>query len=96
MAYFERSISKYDLVNMHGAELCHAYGCRKHVRLVDYAGGKWCRKHLPRIMELRQIIQPHNNTPIELEARLEELILRKNADERHYYYARRVERVYYG
>jgi hypothetical protein len=89
----QRAMKKYDVYNKNGARLCNAYGCRKHARLTQFGGAMWCRKHLPQIQQLRQVIQPHDGTKEEFDARLEELRLRKTMDYGHWHYASKLEKV---
>lgn len=86
------NLNKYDRVNQHGAELCHAYGCRKHKRLHPAHNGLWCAEHHREIVSLRQVITPHEGSKQEFEARLEELRLRKFTDEGHWKFASYLEK----
>lgn len=74
--------SAYDLTNVHGAPLCHAVGCRKHVRLLTSHGGLFCRKHLLELESIRGRLQAAKHLgrrDLELEERNREFEFRKNA-----------------
>lgn len=43
---FKTISTKLDLVNQHGASLCHAIGCRRHTNLIETQEGTFCGKHL--------------------------------------------------
>ena len=87
-------VSKYDRYNKNGHELCNAFGCRKHTKLVEYGKGKWCPAHLTEIKNLRQIINLHDGSEEEYSYRLEELRLRKDSDSSHYWFTRELEKNY--
>ena len=85
-------IGPYAKVNQHGAELCHAYKCRKHKRLHEAHKGKWCDKHYIEIIKLREVINKHDNSSEEFTARLEEIRLRKITDDVHWKFASKLEK----
>jgi hypothetical protein len=80
--------------NIDGKELCNAVGCRTYKNLLEVFRNKWCLYHLKEILRIRSIIERHTGDNEEYEARLEELRLRKNADDAHYQYARTLEKKY--
>ncbi len=74
--------SIYDLVNIHGAPLCHAVGCRRHVRLVVAHGGLFCGRHLRELDSIRGRLSSAKRLgrrDLELEERNREFEFRKNA-----------------
>jgi hypothetical protein len=79
-------MNKYDLLNQHGAMLCHAYGCRKHKKLYPCFRGFFCQKHKDELMKIRQAKGNEEDTRKEIEWRLEELRFRKILDEKHIFY----------
>ena len=74
-----------DTYNIHGEELCHAINCRKHKRLHEGHGGKFCSKHLKELDDIREQIT-HQNNANEIPARSYELKMRKYMCERHLHY----------
>ncbi len=87
--------SHFDLVNQHGAPLCHAVACRKHTHLRQAHGGIFCPGHLRDINEIRSrivhVISSLFELQREVEARREELAFRKIKDPGHERYLRLLE-----
>jgi hypothetical protein len=77
--------SGLDCYNQHGAALCHAINCRKHVRLVAAYGGLFCSNHLKQLEQIRSSIK-HYNSHNEIPARIEEFKMRKYICDRHLHY----------
>lgn len=71
-----------DSHNKNNDELCHWINCRKHVKLTESFGGKFCSKHMTLMHEIRNN-NKHNETAHELDSRLAELLIRKNMCDRH-------------
>ena len=68
-------------------EICHANECKIYKRLHEKHNGRWCNEHISEITELRNIINKHDGSKEELEARLKELQLRKFPDLHHWKFA---------
>ena len=51
------STGQFDLVNIHGAPLCHRVGCRKHKRLVAAFQGRFCHRHCEELRRIRDGIK---------------------------------------
>lgn len=50
------STHKLDLFNINGAPLCHAFGCRKHKKLIKYRNGLFCLKHTQQLDQIRSCL----------------------------------------
>lgn len=72
----------YSKYNIRGAELCHAVGCRKHKRLHTVFRGRFCIKHQKIIASIRENVHSPDMHK-QLEARYQEMLLRKWFDEAH-------------
>lgn len=83
----EKPLPIYNLRNRNGHIMCHAVGCRKHVRLVYAHNGWFCSLHLEQLNEIRAHIDQAklvNDTQLEFEYRQRELVFRKKFDAGHY------------
>jgi hypothetical protein len=80
----------YELYNKNGDVMCHIVGCRKHKELYTAHNGLFCREHVPIVQELRLRIKPHGGGRDEAIARLTEIAVRKDVDERHIFYAEKL------
>jgi hypothetical protein len=80
----------YELYNKNGDAMCHVVGCRKHKELYTAHNGLFCRDHINIVQELRRRIIPHRGDRDEAIARLTEIYLRKDIDERHIFYAEKL------
>jgi hypothetical protein len=67
--------------------LCDAQECEQKEGLSWAFGGWWCKSHLQRMTELREKIAPHKGDWVEIEARFEELRMRRNPDPGHSFWA---------
>ena len=77
-----RPSSRYSLHNMHGARLCDAVGCRKHARLVERCGGRFCCEHAEMIEGLRKEWATRGDGSEEdIRAMEREMLLRKRFDD---------------
>ena len=85
--------SQYDLVNMHGAPLCHAIKCRKHTKLHRAYRGVFCPAHLLAIASIRERILhiPHEEATLEELQREVEALLRKIMEPGHMHYLAKLE-----
>lgn len=90
-----QNTNNLSLCNDQGKEMCHAYECKIYKQLYEKYKGKWCPNHCEEITELRTIINKHDGSKKELEARLKELQLRKFPDINHWKWALKLLRCYY-
>ena len=92
------STNKFDKVNKNNTPLCHAIGCRKHVRLRRCHGGLFCFHHLKELDSIRDIINKCKQMEnievkrIEVEYREKEMLFRKEMDAGHIRYLLRLSR----
>ncbi len=68
--------------------MCHAFGCRKHTKLVPRFRGLFCPKHVAELQSIRVKIKSSND---ELKYRTEEMLFRKFFDEGHVHVIRLME-----
>jgi len=68
-------------------EICHANECKIYKQLYEKHQGVWCEKHYFEIIKLRNIINKHDGSKEELNARIKELELRKFPDLNHWKWA---------
>ena len=81
------------IVNKNGSPICHAKGCRKHIKLIQTNGGFFCEKHADELKVIRDNIELWNAVPFhyksaldihyELNARKAEQEFRKYPDYLH-------------
>jgi hypothetical protein len=79
-------LSKYDRYNKNGAELCHAFKCRKHTKLISAFRGLFCPSHYEELSIIRKELNNAkliNNKYKEIEYRQKEFLLRKFLDKGH-------------
>lgn len=79
-------LSKYDKYNRNGSELCHAYGCRKHIKLINAFRGMFCNGHYEELLIIRNELNNakiSNNKKKEVEFRQKEFLMRKFLDNGH-------------
>lgn len=86
------STNKLDLFNKNGVPLCHAFGCRRHVRLVQCFGEIFCKKHARELEEIRQFKTKEVGISDEIAARTKEMLFRKTFDANHVYYLIKLEK----
>lgn len=87
-------ISKYDRYNKNGAELCHAYSCRKHTKLISAFRGLFCKIHYKELEIIRNELNDAklmNNKIKEVEFRQKEFLMRKFLDYGHMKFMYKVE-----
>lgn len=87
-------LSKYDRYNKNGAELCHAYSCRKHTKLVNAFRGLFCKNHYEELVIIRNELNDAkvtNNKIKEVEFRQKEFLMRKFLDHGHMKFMYKVE-----
>jgi hypothetical protein len=87
-------LSKYDRYNKNGAELCHAYKCRKHTKLVNAFRGLFCKNHYEELVIIRNELNNAkltNNKIKEVEFRQKEFLMRKFLDCGHMKFMYKVE-----
>lgn len=87
-------LSKYDRYNKNGAELCHAYSCRKHTKLVNAFRGLFCKYHYEELTIIRNELndaKSMNNKIKEVEFRQKEFLMRKFLDHGHMKFMYKVE-----
>lgn len=87
-------LSKYERYNKNGAELCHAYSCRKHTNLVNAFRGLFCKKHYEELTIIRNELNDAkimNNKTKEVEFRQKEFLMRKFLDHGHMKFMYKVE-----
>ena len=77
-------ISKLKICNSNNKEYCHASSCKIYKQLSEKHQGKWCNSHVNEITKLRNIINKHEGSKEELEARIKEFQLRKFPDINHW------------
>lgn len=74
---------------MHGAEMCHAYGCRKHSKLYIYGRGLFCKRHVTELKIIRSDVaraKVSGDKQAEKDARQREVEFRKFCDAAHMHY----------
>lgn len=79
-------LNKYDKYNKNGAELCHAYNCRKHKKLIIAFRGLFCNIHYNELLIIRNELNDAkitNNKIKEIEFRQKEFLIRKFLDKGH-------------
>ena len=89
------STSKFDSVNKNNSPLCHAVGCRKHVRLRQCHRGLFCFQHMKELDSIRDIINECKKTEdiaTEIQYREKEMLFRKEMDTAHVRYLLRLSK----
>lgn len=80
--------------NRNGAEMCHAYKCRKHKRLTRAFNGRFCAEHLAILGQIRfHLLMAKRLGLLESENywRQQEIKLRKYHDANHMKYKAYIE-----
>lgn len=89
-------LNKYDRYNKNGAELCHAYNCRKHTKLITAFRGIFCNIHYNELSIIRNELNDAkitNNKIKEIEFRQKEFLMRKFLDNGHMKFMYKLETV---
>ncbi len=87
-------LTKYDKYNQNNDELCHAFGCRKHKRLIKAFKGLFCEKHYNELLYIRNELNNAkltNNENKEIKYRQKEFELRKFLDKGHMHFMYKLE-----
>ena len=87
---------QYDRYNIHGAILCNAVGCRKHKRLSNKFGGKFCQEHINELYGIRDCLKfakITKNIYLERYYRQKEIEFRKFPEKNHMHYQAYLEDI---
>lgn len=87
------STRKLDMHNRNGAPLCHAFGCRKHKRLIQAFNGWFCNDHLQELSKIRAFKGVLMEPSEAAEWRLKEALFRKKMDAGHMYYISKISNM---
>lgn len=91
------STKQLDCVNKNGDPLCHAFGCRKHTRLIHIYGGLFCPNHVIELSKIRGKINQCKHGDVcsdtEVEHRTHEQLFRKQMCAGHMRYISQLSHI---